>query len=197
MRVAVLTGRALAGARRVAALGGARAGGAAAAGPRGARRSTPGRSSCGELREQAPDAAFVALHGRDGENGTVQGLLELLGIPYTGSGPGGVRARHRQGARQAPDARGGHSHARVPLVRRGERSRGWASPRRSGESERSPGFPLVVKPARGGSALGVKFARARARSCRARWWRRSPTTTGWCWSATSRDATSRCRCSTR
>ncbi len=34
-----------------------------------------------------PDAAFVALHGRDGEDGTVQGLLEAIGVPYTGSGP--------------------------------------------------------------------------------------------------------------
>ena len=38
------------------------------------------------LRSTQPDAAFVALHGRDGEDGTVQELLELLGIPYTGSG---------------------------------------------------------------------------------------------------------------
>ena len=38
------------------------------------------------LRETAPDVAFVAMHGRDGEDGTVQELLEILGIPYTGSG---------------------------------------------------------------------------------------------------------------
>src|SRR5919202_1659033 len=38
------------------------------------------------LRASAPDAAFVAMHGRDGEDGTVQELLEILGIPYTGSG---------------------------------------------------------------------------------------------------------------
>ncbi|MGI8579828.1 MAG: hypothetical protein ACR2K9_04670 [Solirubrobacteraceae bacterium] len=37
------------------------------------------------LREGEPDVAFVALHGRDGEDGTVQELLEALGIPYTGS----------------------------------------------------------------------------------------------------------------
>src|SRR5207245_5204692 len=33
-----------------------------------------------------PDVCFIALHGRYGEDGTIQGLLELLGIPYTGSG---------------------------------------------------------------------------------------------------------------
>ena len=38
------------------------------------------------LRAASPDAAFVALHGRDGEDGTVQELLEILDIPYTGSG---------------------------------------------------------------------------------------------------------------
>jgi D-alanine-D-alanine ligase len=38
------------------------------------------------LRAAGPDACFVVLHGRDGEDGTVQELLEILGIPYTGSG---------------------------------------------------------------------------------------------------------------
>src|SRR5215831_8174201 len=37
------------------------------------------------LREAAIDVAFIALHGRGGEDGCVQGMLELLGIPYTGS----------------------------------------------------------------------------------------------------------------
>ena len=39
------------------------------------------------LREARPDVAFVAMHGRDGEDGTVQELLEIVGVPYTGSGP--------------------------------------------------------------------------------------------------------------
>ena len=38
------------------------------------------------LREAAPEVAFIAMHGRDGEDGTVQELLEILDIPYTGSG---------------------------------------------------------------------------------------------------------------
>ena len=38
------------------------------------------------LRDHRPDVAFVAMHGRDGEDGTVQEVLEILGIPYTGSG---------------------------------------------------------------------------------------------------------------
>lgn len=38
------------------------------------------------LRTEAVDVAYIALHGRYGEDGTIQGLLEVLGIPYTGSG---------------------------------------------------------------------------------------------------------------
>ncbi len=38
------------------------------------------------LHEERPDLAFIALHGRHGEDGAIQGLLEMLGIPYTGSG---------------------------------------------------------------------------------------------------------------
>ena len=39
-----------------------------------------------ELKREGFDRVFIALHGRYGEDGTVQGALELLGIPYTGSG---------------------------------------------------------------------------------------------------------------
>ncbi len=49
-------------------------------------RSTPAPDLIARLRAGSPDAAFVCLHGRDGEDGTVQELLEILGIPYTGSG---------------------------------------------------------------------------------------------------------------
>lgn len=45
-----------------------------------------GQHGIGELVEQQFDQVFVALHGRYGEDGTMQGALELLGIPYTGSG---------------------------------------------------------------------------------------------------------------
>jgi len=46
-----------------------------------------GQHSLSELVEQNFDAVFIALHGRYGEDGTLQGALELMGIPYTGSGP--------------------------------------------------------------------------------------------------------------
>ncbi len=40
----------------------------------------------GRLKEIHPDLVFIALHGRYGEDGTIQGLLEIMGLPYTGSG---------------------------------------------------------------------------------------------------------------
>jgi D-alanine-D-alanine ligase len=46
-----------------------------------------GKKSLAELVAQNFDAVFIALHGRFGEDGTLQGALELMGIPYTGSGP--------------------------------------------------------------------------------------------------------------
>src|ERR1700726_4717804 len=48
----------------------------------------PGPDFVEKLEEERVDVAFVALHGGAGEDGTVQELLEALGIPYTGSGPG-------------------------------------------------------------------------------------------------------------
>src|SRR3954449_5350012 len=44
------------------------------------------RARVERLLRERPDVAFVALHGQDGEDGTVQELLELVGVPYTGSG---------------------------------------------------------------------------------------------------------------
>src|SRR3954462_13711340 len=54
------------------------------------------------LRAEAPDAAFIALHGVGGEDGTVQELLEILGIPYTG--PGAAAGARWMDKVQAKDA---------------------------------------------------------------------------------------------
>src|SRR5512146_3246366 len=45
-----------------------------------------GRDGAEKIREQKIEVAFIALHGKFGEDGAIQGLLEILGIPYTGSG---------------------------------------------------------------------------------------------------------------
>jgi D-alanine-D-alanine ligase len=110
-----------------------------------------------QLLEAKPDAAFIALHGRDGEDGTVQELLETVDIPYTGSGPAAclrctdkALAKHlmREAGIPTPD---------------------WSAFKESAVKdlgvvaalpyiERRLGFPMIVKPASQGSALGVKFA---------------------------------------
>jgi D-alanine-D-alanine ligase len=112
-----------------------------------------------QLREAELDAAFIALHGRDGEDGTVQGLLEAIGVPYTGSGPAACMrctdkalAKHlmREAGLPTPDFQFFRESSFKEL------GAAAALP----DVERGLGFPLVVKPASGGSALGVKFARS-------------------------------------
>ena len=46
----------------------------------------PGEGLVEKLKDERIDVAFIALHGKWGEDGTIQGLLEMMGIPYTGSG---------------------------------------------------------------------------------------------------------------
>jgi D-alanine-D-alanine ligase len=110
-----------------------------------------------QIREAGADAAFIALHGRDGEDGTVQGLLEAIAIPYTGSGPAAcmcctdkVLAKHlmREAGLPTPDF---HFFRESSFKELGAAAA-------LSEAERGLGFPLVVKPASQGSALGVKFA---------------------------------------
>ena len=111
------------------------------------------------LRENRPDVAFVAMHGRDGEDGTVQELLEILGIPYTGSG---VLAC----ARTIDKVLTKHLCLEAGLPTPPFFSFNQTAFDRLGAAETLPaieerlGFPMVIKPASGGSALGVKFARA-------------------------------------
>jgi D-alanine-D-alanine ligase len=114
-----------------------------------------------QLRAAAPDAAFIAMHGGDGEDGTVQELLEAVAVPYTGSGAAAciqcsdkVLAKHlmRAAGIPTPDS---HAFSEASFKELG----GAAT---LGEVGERLGFPLVVKPACQGSALGVKFARSAA-----------------------------------
>jgi D-alanine-D-alanine ligase len=109
------------------------------------------------LREARPDVAFVALHGADGEDGTVQELLEILAIPYTGPGVAACRrATDKAAAKQELRAAGVPTPDWVSFSQAAFSGMGAADA--LGEIEERLGFPLVVKPARGGSALGVRFA---------------------------------------
>jgi D-alanine-D-alanine ligase len=57
----------------------------------------PAERDLGDLKREGFARCFIALHGRWGEDGTVQGALELLGIPYTGSGVMASSHFHGQG----------------------------------------------------------------------------------------------------
>jgi len=99
------------------------------------------------------DVVFVALHGRFGEDGTVQGVLEAAGIPYTGSGVMASALAMDKDRAKALVARAG---VRVPRGVAVERDR-WEGDR-AGVLEalaRLPGLPAFVKPAGGGSSIGA------------------------------------------
>jgi D-alanine-D-alanine ligase len=107
------------------------------------------------------DVAFVALHGRGGEDGTVQELLELVGVPYTASGPSAcsrcmdkVVAKHelRGAGLPTPDF---YAFSQAAFEELG-------AARALPALEERLDFPIVVKPAAQGSALGIKFARTAA-----------------------------------
>jgi D-alanine-D-alanine ligase len=112
-----------------------------------------------ELLTSTPDVAFLALHGRYGEDGTVQGLLEAIGLPYTGSGPAAcMRCTDKVLAKHLMREAGIPTPAFHALREAAIKDLGAAAT--LADVEGSLGFPMVVKPAKGGSALGVKFARA-------------------------------------
>jgi D-alanine-D-alanine ligase len=114
-----------------------------------------------ELHASRPDAAFIALHGREGEDGTVQGLIEAIGIPYTGSGPAACARCTDKVLAKYLMREGGIPTLDFHFLREQSIKQLGAAAAVS-DIEARLGFPVVVKPASQGSALGVKFARASA-----------------------------------
>lgn len=109
------------------------------------------------LRELEPEVVFVALHGREGEDGTVQGLLEALGLTYTGSAVGACM-------RCADKVLTKHALRDAGLPTPDWFAVGESAFKELGAADALPdieerlAFPVVVKPANQGSALGVRFA---------------------------------------
>jgi D-alanine-D-alanine ligase len=113
------------------------------------------------LSAERPDLAFVALHGRDGEDGTVQELLEVLDIPHTGSGVSAcIRAADKVLTKHAIRDAGLPTPEFFAFSETAFRELGAAAALPAIEARLR--FPIVVKPARQGSALGIKFARTPA-----------------------------------
>ena len=102
------------------------------------------------LREQKFTHAFIALHGRHGEDGSVQGALELLGIPYTGSGVmASAIAMDKHMTKRIWLAEGLSTPASV-----------WLTPSQQTADKLAAipaqlGLPLIVKPPHEGSSIGV------------------------------------------
>ena len=110
----------------------------------------PAQRDLVELKRDGFARCFIALHGRFGEDGTVQGALELLGIPYTGSGVMASAIAIDKVMTKRVWAAEGLPTPRYTLLRRGafERQQVIRVPD-------TLGLPLIVKPAREGSSIGV------------------------------------------
>lgn len=113
-----------------------------------------GRDLPGQLRAVEAELAFICLHGRHGEDGTVQGLLEMMQIPYTGSGV--------MSSSMAMD-----KVVTKQILLYHEISTPGFVVYRAGDDlsavlERCRHFPLVVKPAREGSTIGISIVRDNA-----------------------------------
>jgi D-alanine-D-alanine ligase len=110
----------------------------------------PAERALGELRREGFARCFIALHGRFGEDGTVQGALELLGIPYTGSGVMASAIAIDKAMTKRVWTAEGLPTPRHVLLRRGhfDQQQVIAVPD-------TLGLPVIVKPAREGSSIGV------------------------------------------
>ena len=104
------------------------------------------------LEAEDVDAAFIALHGTYGEDGAIQGLLEVMGIPYTGSGiTASAMAMNKAISRLVLE----HQGIPVPasVVSRGDRI---------GPEDLPFGLPCIVKPCSEGSSVGITIVREAA-----------------------------------
>jgi len=110
-----------------------------------------GRDLAARLAEEAIEVAFICLHGRYGEDGAVQGLLELAGIPYTGSGVlASALAMDKVFAKKI-FAASGLTITPYVVFKKGDAVDAAALPF---------ALPLVVKPSREGSSVGVSIVKA-------------------------------------
>jgi D-alanine-D-alanine ligase len=108
------------------------------------------------LRERAPELCYLTLHGKEGEDGTVQRLLDLLAIPYTGTAAFDCEIAFDKVLAKDALRRAGVATPDWVTIE------GWAlrdlgAGAALGTAVERVGLPCVVKPSRSGSALGVSF----------------------------------------
>ena len=109
----------------------------------------PAGDLIGELQGFLPDVVFIALHGRYGEDGTVQGLLEILGFPYTGSGVfSSALCMDKVMSKKIMEYEGISTPSSKFLTDQSDRSTVEGL-------KKELGLPLVVKPSREGSTIGL------------------------------------------
>jgi D-alanine-D-alanine ligase len=104
------------------------------------------------VRTAQADIAFIALHGAFGEDGRIQQALEDAGIPYTGSGPEACRRAMDKETSRILFRKAGLSEPRWEV---------WGAASAPVEPPAGMGWPVFVKPCRGGSSIGVSQVRSR------------------------------------
>ncbi len=109
-----------------------------------------------EIRRKNPAIVFNALHGKFGEDGLIQGTLDMLGIPYTGSGVLAAAVTMDKAASKRFFVAEGISTPRARSYRRFEAERNLAA-----EIEKEFSLPVVVKAASQGSSVGVYIVETR------------------------------------
>ena len=120
----------------------------------GARRLFAVRGE--ELSELTPDLVFPMLHGRFGEDGQIQGLFSVMGLPVVGCKTASSAACMDKTITKAIVAGLGIRQARFVVLRAGERCETAAD-----EAEELFGYPMFVKPACAGSSVGISKVRSR------------------------------------
>ncbi len=110
----------------------------------------PAERDLSDLKKKGFKRCFIALHGRFGEDGTVQGALELLGIPYTGSGVMASSIAIDKVMTKRVWLAEGIPTPRYKLLQRGLYQREQVV-----QVPDELGLPVIVKPAREGSSIGV------------------------------------------
>lgn len=99
------------------------------------------------LEAKSIDVAFIALHGTYGEDGLIQGLLEYMSIPYTGSGVLGSAIAYDKVISKMIFKQNGIPTADYQVIHKAQRE----------QSKRTLKFPVVVKPSNQGSSLGTSI----------------------------------------